>query len=520
MKPFSLPPLRQVRAERLRRSFALFVQQAWPHVDPAPLVWNWHLDALCIHLQAVTDGEINRLLINIPPGHAKSMIVSVLWPAWVWARDPKWSAIFGSYELGLVMRDAVRSRTLMDSEWYSSLFRNPADLIPNAEKEPDPEKRAKLMEHNARIWTWQEDQNAKKFYKNSAGGGRQGVSVGAGTGYRAESLIVDDPLSADQANSEVERESANRWFFETMSTRFNDLATARRVVIMQRLHEQDLTGAILAREGAAWCHLNLPSEFESKRRSITRTNTGAELWRDPRTEEKELLFPAKFSRETLAALKTSLGSYAYSGQHQQEPIPASGGLLKAEWFSRRWTPDVRAPAPGVTYKTLPQTFDRLLFVTDATFKKTSDSDFVAIGVFLLKRPDLFLIDLKWDRLSFTDTLQAIRDLRSKWPRVSEIAIEDKANGSAIIDVLKKEIPGVVPFEPFGGKEARIAAAAPMIEAGNVWLPASAPWVDGVITEAIKFPKAAHDDAIDMLSSAIIRTLVGGSLHALEALARR
>lgn len=494
-----LPSLRAIRAARLRKSFSRFVQEAWSHCDPAPLVWNWHLDALCLHLQAVTEGEITRLLINIPPGHAKSMIVSVLWPAWVWARDPAWSAIFGSYELGLVMRDAVRARTLMDSDWYMELFRHPSE---------------------SKTWEWQEDQNAKKFYKNSLGGGRQGVSVGSGTGYRAESLIVDDPLSADQANSETERKSANTWFFETMSTRFNDLETARRVVIMQRLHEGDLTGAILEREGSKWCHLRLPSEFDPKKPTVTRRKDGSVLWKDPRTQPGELLFPAKFSRSVLADLKTTLGTYGYSGQHQQEPSPASGGILKREWFSRRWRGPGQQPIEGLETVPLPTTWDRMLMVTDAAFKKTDESDLVAIGVFLFKRPNLYLVDLKWDRMAFTETVTAIKDLKSKWSRVSEVAIEDKANGSAIINVLKKDVPGIIGFEPEGGKEARIRAASPMIEAGNVWLPLTAPWVGDLIEEAVKFPKGSHDDGIDMLSSAILRTLVGGSLHALEALAKR
>lgn len=493
--------VRRARAERRRRSFRLFVRDAWEHADPAPLVWGWHLEALCDHLQWVSEGKIRRLLINIPPGHAKSMIVSVLWPAWVWARDPKWSAIFASYELGLVTRDAVRSRDLLDSDWYRSLFRNPSD---------------------ARSWEWNDDQNAKKLYKNTAGGGRQAVSVGSGTGYRAETLVVDDPLSADQANSDVERENANRWFFETMSTRFNDLETATRVVIMQRLHESDLSGEIVRREGAKWCHLRLPSLFEPKSRAVSRSHSGEVLWTDPRTNEGDLLFPAKFSRETLDDLKVSLGSAAFEAQHQQRPSKAQGNVLQRAWFTRRWF-DPRTPvtpAPGLTLEALPAKFDRLLIVTDAAFKKTSDTDRIAIGVFGLKRPNLYLLDLVWARMTFSETLQAIRGLKAKWPRVGEIAIEDKANGPAIVDVLNKEIAGVMGFEPFGGKVARIMAAAPFLEAGNVWLPANAPWVSDLIEESAQFPKGANDDGIDMLSSAIIRTLLGGSFHALAALAQR
>ena len=490
---------RKRAAERLRKSFRAFVRGAWPHADPAPLVWGWHLEALCDHLQWTTEGKIRRLLINIPPGHAKSVIVSVLWPAWVWARDPKWSAIFASYELGLVTRDAVRSRDLLDSDWYVDLFRNPSD---------------------DRAWEWNDDQNAKKLYKNTQGGGRQAVSVGSGTGYRAETLVVDDPLSADQANSDTERENANRWFFETMSTRFNDPETATKIVIMQRLHEADLSGEITRREGAKWCHLSLPSIFEGKA-SVSRSISGEVLWTDPRVLDGQLLFPQKFSRSVLDDLKTSLGSRAFETQHQQRPSPAAGNVIKRDWFRHRWArPDELPAALGIEARTLPPKFDRILIVTDAAFKAKEDSDRVAIGVFGLKRPDLYLIDLIWDRLTFTETLNALRGLKKKWPSVGRIAIEDKANGSAIIDTLKKELSGIVGFEPQGGKVSRVSACAPFLEAGNVWIPISASWASDLIEEAVSFPKGAHDDGIDMLASAVLQTLLGDSMGALAALAQR
>ena len=496
----------EIRAERMRRSFARFVQSAWNVIDPAPLVWTWHLDALCTHLQAVSEGRISNLLINIPPGHAKSLIVSVLWPAWVWARNPKWQAIFSSYELGLVTRDAVRSRDLIESEWYVAHFRG--------------EK-----------WKFRDDQNLKKFYSNTLGGFRVGVSVGSGTGYRGDALIVDDPLSADQANSKLERESANRWFFETMSTRFNDQENGTRVVIMQRLHIADLAGEILRR--GDYQHLCLPSEFSLKRkRSVTHASDGSVIWSDPRQTEGELLFPQKFPAAVLAASKRDLGSYAYSAQHDQDPVPATGGIIKREWFNRRWLAPGESPIPGFETRPLVDPgarFDFWGIITDAAFKKTEDSDLVAIGVFARRGPDLFLVDLVWERLDFLGTLGAIRALLTRWPQVSEVAIEDKANGSAIIEVLKKNVFGVVPIEPEGGKEARIFAAAPAIEAGNLWLPQSNVWrkmdgetitVESYIGEACAFPKAPHDDAIDMTAYAVTRHLTRSDLSTLAALATR
>jgi predicted phage terminase large subunit-like protein len=490
-------------AERLKTDFAAFVKAAWPVIDPAPLVWSWHLDAICLHLQAVTEGRISQLLINIPPGHAKSLLVSVLWPAWVWARKPEWQSIFSSYELGLVTRDAVRSRDLINSEWYIQRFR--------------------------KDWEFRDDQNLKKFFSNTKGGFRVGVSVGSGTGYRGDALVVDDPLSADQANSKLERESANRWFFETMSSRFNDMENGTRVVIMQRLHESDLSGEILRRKG--YQHLCLPSEFNPKSRSITYTKDGSELWRDPRSTQGELLFPAKFTTSVLAKSKKDLGSYAFSGQHDQNPVPPKGGLIQRAWFNRRWlAPGERARPEFETQPLITEeSFDLWALVTDAAFKKTEDSDLVACGVFARRGPNLFMVDLIWERLTFTETLSAIQLLLRRWPQVSEIAIEDKANGSAVIEVLKKTVFGVVPIEPEGGKEARIAAASPAIEAGNLWLPQTDLWrrmdgepitVESYIGEASAFPKAAHDDAIDMTAYAITRYLTRNDLAVLAALATR
>ena len=499
MPPISLDGLDLARlsAERMRRSFALFVRRAWEHVDPAPLVWNWHLDALCTCLQAVTENRVRQLLINIPPGHAKSLIVSVLWPAWVWSRDPKWSSIFGSYELGLVTRDAVRTRTLVETEWYVSHFRtgSSGDLQ----------------------WEFADDQNLKKFFKNTLGGARTGTSVGSGTGYRANALVVDDPISADDAHSEVERVKATRWFFETMSSRFNDQANAVRVVIMQRLHEADLSGEILRRGGFE--HLNLPSEYDPKRRSVVRAHDGSIVWSDPRTRAGELLFPAKFSAAVLAQARKDLGSYGFAAQHDQSPSPAEGGLIKRAWFARRYLRPGERPREGYETISLPERFDMIAIVTDAAFKKTETSDRVAILVVGRKGPNLFLLAAKWDRMSFVETLQGIRDLRATW-RPQEIAIEDKANGSAIIELLKQEFPGVIPIEPEGGKEARIMASTSALEAGNVWLPCDLPWVDPLIEEAAAFPNGRNDDGIDALAYAINRYLTRSNLSRLEALATR
>jgi len=485
------------------REFRWFVRQAWQHIDPAPLVWNWHVEAICNHLQAVTEGRIKRLIINIPPGHAKSMLVSVLWPAWVWVKKPQWRALFSSYELGLVTRDAVKSRDLMRSEWYTSNFRGPDSPFSNCER-----------------WEFQDDQDQKTYFSNSKGGFRVSLSVsGKGTGYRGDTLVIDDPLKADDAHSKLARDSVIRWKTETMASRFNDPERATQVLIMQRLHEDDLSGYLLKQGG--WQHLSLPSEFEPERRSTTyeQKKCARKFWADPRTKDGELLFPQKFTREVLDELKSGrgMGSYAYAGQHQQRPVPAEGGLLKRAWFNRRWIMPGDAPVEGLECRELPKQFDSYSVFVDAAFKKTEDSDRVAIGVFGSKGADQYLLELQWRQIGFVETVKTLLDVRSRWTRVSGVYIEDKANGSAIIDTLKGKVPGVIPIEPDGGKEARVAAAGPFIEAGNLWLPQSAPWLEDFISEASAFPKAPHDDAIDMTAYALLHLCARTGLGTIEAL---
>lgn len=520
---------KQAYADRLRASFAEFVKEAWPHADPYKLVWGPHLDAMCVCLQAVTEEKIKNLLINIPPGHAKSLIVSVLWPAWVWTHTPQWQVTTSSYEQRLVMRDAVKSRQLLQSEWYGDTF------LLCQEKDPYGETVTK------EVWSFQEDQNTKMLFRNTAGGLRQGTSVGLGTGYRADSLIVDDPLSVDGADSDAEREAANEWFFTTMVTRFNDMDHSSRVVIMQRLHEEDVSGAILAREGEDWQHLCLPSNYDPANSPVVKDKDGNVIFKDWRTVKGQLLFDQKFSAEAVAKIRKSLGPYKASGQLDQRPSPMGGGVLKTEWLNKRWLlpgqtvsagndPVCGVPLVGMP---IPVPLEHLFLVTDAAFKGTEKSDKVAIGVWAFVWPNIYLLDLIWDRLDFNETCAAIRSLAysyktkvGKW-KVREILIEDAANGAAIINTLKSEFPGVSPIKAEGSKVARILAGSPYMASGNVIYPAQplftpsprnnvAQLVD-LIGEAAAFPKGKNDDGIDMQAYAINKFLGNDAMTSLQSL---
>lgn len=503
--------LDELDAAEAYKNLAAFTKRAWSEIDPEPLVWNWHMDAVCDHLEAVTRGDIQQLIINIPPGHSKSMLTSVMWPAWVWARKPEWKALFSSNEMGLVSRDMTKRRLLMESDWYRGWFRSTV-TSPFAIKG----------------WDFADDQNTKTYYRNTRLGEFTGVSVGQGTGKRGDCLVIDDPINADDADvSDVERENVIRWKTQTMSTRFNNPEKAQQVLIMQRLHEDDLTGYLLKVERNLWQHLCLMTRFEGERRSRTFDMKGRLFFEDPRKTEGELLFPKMYPETALKKLETGLnglGRYGFAGQHQQRPTPAKGGILEREWFNNRWRLASQPEVPGLNCRLLPMQFDMYAMFTDAAFKKTTDSDLVAIGLWGLKGPDIFLLDLAWERMTFTDTLTALVDMRNKWTRpphvfVSGVYVEDKANGSAIMDSLKATVPGIVPIEPDGGKEARIMASAPFWRAGNIWLPLHHKQMADYVTEAVAFPKASHDDAIDMTAYAARKLLGGFSKAMLDALGK-
>lgn len=431
------------------------------------------------------------------------MIVSVLWPAWEWARDASESTLFASYDMELVLRDAVKCRNLIRTEWYRRNF--------------------------MRGWDLTEGQDAKGYYTTTRMGERRSVSVGSGTGWRCRKQVIDDPLKADDAYSEAKREAALVWLNETMPSRLNDMATGQRVLIMQRLHERDPSGWLLEHED--WEHVKLPARYETKNpcecKSCKRGKTSIG-WRDPRTQDGELLFPAKFSEAVLAEMEVSLGPLAFAGQAQQRPTPAKGGMLKPEYFTRRWLQKGETAQPGFTVRQLPVKFDKLAIVVDCSFKKTSqtkgkDTDPVAAGVCGLVGPDLYVIDCMWGQMGFLETQEAIRTLQKRY-NVRQILIEDAANGPAVIETLQLELQGVLEIPAAGGKEARVAASEPVWAAGNVWLPQSANWgtaaqsrgVEKAVAEAVAFPKGAHDDWIDMMAHAVLRLVPRRGLDTFRA----
>jgi predicted phage terminase large subunit-like protein len=478
------PSLREeIDAELATRKLGQFVRQAWPVVEPStPFVPGWHIDAIVEHLEAISRGQIRNLLINIPPRHMKSLLVAVFWPAWEWIRSPERRWLFSSYGAQLSFRDSVNCRRLIESPWYQARFGDRFALT--------------------------SDQNTKGRFDNDRSGYRLSTSVGgAVTGEGGDRIVCDDPNNVNEVESDSVRKTVNDWFDVVMSTRVNDPKTAGKVVVMQRCHQQDLSGHLLEQGG--WEHLCLPAEFEESGRM---TSIG---WSDPRTTHGELLWPERYGSPELESLKRSLGSYAAAGQLQQRPSPSGGGIIKRHWF-RYWQPPgaklppvaVRLP-DGTVQSIIAHEIgkvDEAIQSWDCAFKDLETSDYVVGQIWGRLGSAYLLLDQMRDRMDCPTTVKAVRQLSQRWRGAVAKLIEDKANGSAVIQMLGRELPGILPVTPEGGKVARAAAVSPLIEAGNVYLPHPQfmPWVNDLIEECAAFPNGAHDDQVDAMTQALLR----------------
>ena len=465
----------QLLAEGAKRSLRAFVELAWPIVQPSvDFVGGWHVDEVCDHLEAVTCGQLTELAITMPPGCMKSMLVQVFWQPWDWLHNPGSKWISASFDAGLTLRDARRSLQIMQSAWYRKNWGHLVSLPEKTQAEGD--------------------------FKNLRGGERFSTSVrGKVTGRHGDRMVVDDaakPLDISKLSLDLVEE----WYRGTITGRM--LPGGAKVIMAQRLHDRDLPGIAIS-EG--FTLLRLPMVYETK--FPCKTPWGG----DRRTEDGELLWPARFPLESVEKIKKDLGSVGFAAQYQQRPVPAGGNVFYSDWF-RHWTASPMVAVPNARVRTIPARFDRVILSVDAAFKDAATSDYVVIQVWGKKGPDFFLLDQVRERMGFEATCARILKIKKQWPAATTILIEDKANGSAIVEVLRKKIPGVIPVNPRGGKESRAQAVAPIHESGNVWDPdpAITPWVDEMRSELTSFPFGAHDDTVDARSQALTHLLSAGS----------
>lgn len=472
------------KMRQAEESLADFAIQAWHILEPSTeLKWGWAMEAICDHLEAVTRGEVKRLLMNVPPGSMKSLLTGVLWPAWEWGPKGLASKRFLStaHKQDLAVRDNMKCRRLIQSEWYQSRW----PIIITG------------------------DQNAKTKFENNKTGFREAMAFTSMTGSRGDRVILDDPLSVDDANSEAALLAAESTFREALPTRVNNDESAI-VVIMQRLHEKDTSGIILA-EKLPYVHLMLPMRFESTRRCSN------QIFTDPRKTEGELLFPERFPEQTVTELEKTLGEYATAGQLQQRPSPAGGGILKVSHF-QLWPTNLDLPS-----------FEYVVQSVDPAYteKTTGDpSAFTAWGVFTHKgKRGAMLLDAWADHMGYPQLRAKLveewhatygKSDSRKGKKADALLIEQKASGQSLIQDLRQANLPAVPYLPTSDKISRAHQVAPILELDCLWLPESrneggkpVTWAREFLKQVEQFPNAEHDDYVDSLSQCIIYLRDGG-----------
>jgi predicted phage terminase large subunit-like protein len=488
--PLSATVMRDlVRTEQDRRAASAslyeFVRQAWPVVEPGvPFIPSWHIEAICEHLEAITAGELRKLLINIPPRHSKSTIVSVMFPMWEWIVRPEEKYLCASYSGVLSIRDNLKARRLVQSPWYQQRWGHMFGLAG--------------------------DQNAKQRFENDKTGYRLATSVGGtATGEGGSRLILDDPHSAQEAQSDVIREGALEWFDVVWSTRLNDPKRDAMVTIMQRLHEKDVSGHILEDIGG-WEHLCIPAEWDGV---VRKTALGKY---DPRQRKGELICPERFGEKEVTELKQLLGVYGTAGQLQQDPQPAEGGILKTKHV-QLW------PAS----KALPQ-FEYILQSYDCAFTEKTSGDPTACSVYAVfthgGERHVMLIDAWDEHLTYPELrTRAIKDWQTEYGgttvkdgvrtarRPDRVLVEAKASGQSLLQDLRLARVPAIGYNPGNAdKVSRAHQAAPTLELGHVWVPESGKnpghavsWAAAFLKQLEKFPVAEHDDYVDTFTQAII-----------------
>ena len=418
-----------------------------------------HLQILDEALTGVAAGRIKRLIVEMPPRHGKSMEASEYFPAWFLGRNPDKRVMLASYGAELASEFGAKARDLL-VEYGPTLF--------GVQVNP-----AKSAAHNWKL-------------KGRRGGMATAGVGGAMTGKGADILIIDDPVkNHDEAQSQLHRERVWNWYTSTAYTRLEPDGAV--IIIQTRWHEDDLAGRAQLQEDEGWTIIRMPATCDDPENDPLGRKMGAALW------------PRRFGKRRLAQIAKSVGSFVWNALYQQRPVAAEGNVLKKAWWKRyEGSPrDIAAEC------------DTIIQSWDLAFKDSDGSDSVCGQVWGRNGADLYLLHSVTAVLDFPATREAIRAMSREWPEATAKLVEDKANGPAIIADLKRELAGLIPVEPQGGKMARVVAVSPLVEAGNVHLPsrAVAPWIDDFITEAAGFPNAKHDDQVDAMSQALIRLQV-------------
>lgn len=491
----------QVIKEDCEESFYEFVKHAWKVLENREFIDGWHVQVLCEHLEALYYIDIRKLLINLPPRTGKSNIISVLFPAWCWVKQPELRFLYTSYAQTLSVRDSVACRRLITSDWYKFLWGDKFSLMSDVN-------------------------NKLRFDNNKAGYRIASSTGGTNTGLGGDFILADDPNNVKDVESDVIRTGINEWWDYVMSTRVCNFKTSRWVVAQQRTHTLDLSGHILSKELDDWIHLCLPMEFESTRRCTTIPLVNDDfVWKDPREKEGDLLWPDGIGDTELKNLKADFNydSYRISGQLQQRPSPEGGGIIQKDWFKWWKEPDY----PDFEY--ILQSWDTALTsnVTSCYSACTTWGVFDDNGIKNLMLLSVFREKLEYPELrkmavrlynNYEDTL--IDDPIVGFNKPHHILIEQKVSGYSLLqDLMATNIP-VLKFNPnpYGNKLGRCRLVTHLMENGLVWLPTVTPNCRYLTEEAqifleaaSLFPNDASNDIIDSTSQAFIRLTSSGWL---------
>lgn len=503
--PFAIDPaalLQAIEKRKCELSLAEFVRHAWRVIEPGqPYVHGWHIDFICAHLEAITDGVVldsgelyNRLLVNVPPGTMKSLLIGVFWPAWEWGprKMPHMRYVCAAHSQDLAIRDGLRMRRLVTSDWYQGHWGDIVQLTG--------------------------DQNQKTKFENTATGFRQATAAGSITGARGDRVIIDDPHSVDGANSDQQRQSTLTWFLEAVPTRVNNPDRSAIVVVMQRLHEEDVSGVILSR-GLGYDHIMLPMRYDPARAYPTKLG-----YADPREEEGELLFPDRFPIEVVERDEKAMGPYATAGQFQQQPEPRGGGIIKDHWWQLWDKPEY----PPIEF---------IVASLDTAYTTKAENDFSALtvwGVFsapsegqatrsvdrygrtielrtsyqsemLGPVPKVMLMYAWQVKLELHELAEKVAATCSRM-RVDRLLIENKAAGHSVAQEIRRlfgaEAFAVQMYDPKTlDKTARLYSVQHIFAEGMVYAP-DKDWAEQVIRQCSVFPKGKNDDLVDTVSMSL------------------
>ncbi len=445
-------------SDLMRRDFVSFLIRVFPYISGgAKLEPNWHLDAIAFQLERVRSGDTRRLLVTLPPRNLKSIMISVAWVAWRLGLDPRLNFVCVSYSAELALKHARDCRTVMQSPWYKQLF--PRTVISAS-------------------------RSAVHDFQTTSGGGRLATSIeGTLTGRGGDIIIIDDPIKPDDAMSDTVRTRVNDWFFTTLASRLNDKRSGAIITVMQRLHQYDVAGMLM--ETGEWDQLSLPAiatediDVPLTRGRIYSRRTG------------EALHPRRHSAGDLMREKRMIGSSLFAAQYQQDPVPAEGNIVKAEWLK--------------TYDAVPDA-GQIVQSWDTASKDGLLNDWSVCITARRYKNDVYILDVWRRKVEFPDLKRnAIRLARDH--RANVMLVEDQASGTQLYQTLLNEGPRGVPRplarKPEADKKTRLAGVSAMIEAGQLLLPREAAWLAEFKQELLAFPSGRHDDQVDALSQLLI-----------------